>query len=254
MEIMNNTKYKTMLNNMVTKGTPEDSRIGPMFEQIGYSISIPSNLLLYRPGMARKLGWVEALMVIAGSFDERLIQLAAPNLVHPYTVHQAYGLKLAQQFPMVANQLRNVEGTRRAMLHIGKPADGFETEKPCIQSYQFLQRDGHLHMVASIRSWDLVSGFIYDVMVMGLVNQVMARVLELHPGIIHAHAGSAHVYEVDVEKFPTTKDGRKARAYQISNDLTFGSWESAAFWAQRNLRNFGYWFDNRIPDGLEYTE
>lgn len=254
MEISTNANYRNMLLKVVKDGDRRDSRVGKMNEVLGFQVTMPSNLLLYRPGMSRKLGWVESLMVIAGSFDNRLLQMAAPNLLWPYTVHQAYGLKLAQQLPRVWEQLVEFPETRRAMLHIGQPADGYEEEKPCVQSYQFLQRDGVLNMIAYARSWDLVSGFLYDTMVMGLLTQVMARVLEVVPGQVIATAGSGHIYDVDIDegRLPSSKHTRKHLHYQLKQDLEFDTWESAQHWAQDNLRNFGYW-KFPVPDGLEVT-
>ena len=179
---------------IVQTGDKQDSRLGAVREILGAGLPSSSFSQPYRPGMARRLGFVELLQVISGYFDERHISKAAPSLRYPYGPTHAYGIKIYQQLGKVVEQLETNKGTRRAMVHIGKPEDGQELEKPCMQSIQYLERDDHLLSFVYARSWDLVSGAPYDIMVMNGLNQMVANIIGLKPGVCHYYAVSAHVY------------------------------------------------------------
>jgi thymidylate synthase len=153
---------------------------------------------------------------------------------------------LATQFPLVAEQLRANPASRRALLYIGQPGDGREEEKPCVSLLQFLGRRGRLDMVATIRSWDAISGFVYDTMVMGAIVQAMAEVLGLEPGTVYANAGSLHVYEADLARVPVN-DAQKSFSLRLNGRL---EWEDVAEWARVQLVNFSLW-GAYPPEGIE---
>ncbi len=201
------------LSNLISENEPIPSRLGPMYEEIGWQATFLMGEVPYRKGFNPNLARVEALQILSGTFDDRLFDKVA-NLVVPWTIDQAYGYKLALQLPKVLKQLIEAQSTRRAILHIGQPNDGYENEKPCIQTYQFLVRGGELNMVLFARSWDLVLGLPYDIAVAGIIGQVFAYLLNLNPGKISCFASSGHVYEKDVH---LVKD--KSSRYYIIHDI-----------------------------------
>lgn len=175
-------------------GTEFDSRLGPTFELLGATMRFPASMVPYRPGMVRRLGYVELLQVLSGYFDERHLKKAAPGLRYPYGHVHAYGTKIYQQLPNVIKQLKENPESRRAMIHIGKPEDGYETDKPCMQSYQFMVRSGRLYSFLYARSWDIVSGLPYDVMTVNGVAQAIAKLLDVSFSTTTVFAASAHLY------------------------------------------------------------
>jgi thymidylate synthase len=156
--------------------------------------------------MSRALAFVESLQVLSGYFDERLISKAAPGLVYSYGYQHAYGTKIFQQLPKVIDQLKSNPESRRAVIHIGKPEDGQETEKPCIQTIQFLIRDNQLHTMIFARSWDAVMGLPYDVSVANFLAEVVRSILSygkdnpLGSGNVYGMASSLHIYNRDIQK------------------------------------------------------
>lgn len=190
--------YPEMIASVLRNGCDRKSRLGPTKEILGFNIQFPIGQLFYRPKMLRKLGWLEGLHVLAGVFVETDYTQMVPNLQWPYTVDAAYGPKLLEQLYDINAQLKTDPNSRRAIAFIGGREYSGERAKPCINSYQFLVADGKLNMILSARSWDLISGFLYDTMVASMVGIAMALSLDLDLGTIYAQAGSGHIYMADV--------------------------------------------------------
>lgn len=223
--------YKKTLYNLLQQGATRESRLGDSYEIVGYSLKFPTGQLFYKKGMLRLLGWYEAVEVVSGNFNSRNFKLIAPKLKYPYHVNDSgYGIRLAPQMETVVKQLQTNPESRRAIAHIGQPIDTGEQRKPCVDSYQWLIRGDKLDMIASIRSWDMVTGFVYDTMVMGVMNSIMANLIHCQPGIIHCHAGSAHVYKKDLDV--AWNVGQKAKWFQLDEAIDFnGVWGNAVTWA-----------------------
>ena len=66
---------------------------------------------------------------------------------------------------------------------------------PCTLTWQFILRDGLLHMVTSMRSNDVWLGFPYDVFVNTCIQRMLANQLGWEPGTYTHHVGSMHLYE-----------------------------------------------------------
>ncbi len=203
--------YPEMIASVLRNGRDRDSRLGPTKEILGFDVRFPMGQLFYRPKMLRRLGWLEGLHVLAGVFVESDYARMVPNLRWPYTVDAAYGPKLLEQLYDVNAQLKKDPSSRRAIAFIGGREYSGERAKPCINSYQFLVADGKLHMILSARSWDLISGFLYDTMVAGMVGIAMALSLDLDLGTIYAQAGSGHIYMTDV------REGRSPHEIKINS-------------------------------------
>jgi hypothetical protein len=99
--------------------------------------------------------------------------------------------------------------TRQAAVFVGSKFDGPTNAQPCTSSISFLQRAGYLHAFVAMRSWDLLTGLPYDLMVFHALTAALARCLTLErpdapmvsstefpvrPGIVQVQAASAHVY------------------------------------------------------------
>lgn len=245
-------KYTRNLNGFIldvySRGIPSKSRLGDVYELFGATIEVESGLLPYRPGMSLRLAFIELLQVISGYFDERKIKEAAPNLKTEYGLTHAYGIKIAQQVPGVINQLRKSPGTRRAMIHIGKPEDGFETEKPCMQSYQFYKINGHLQNIVYARSSDLILGLPYDLIVAGGINQMVANLAGIPVGNVTLFAATGHVYK------------------DLFHNIMLGNLEKKSAWPEffylprlDTFRQYREWAIDclnegweRFPEGIDY--
>jgi len=235
---------------IVKVGESQPSRIGDMYEELNSTVTFKRLEVAYRPGMARRLGMVEILQFWSGYFDERHIKKVVSSLAYPYGHANAYGQKVSQQLPFVIAQLINHPESRRAILHIGKAEDGQERTKPCMQSVQFQIRNGQLFTTVYARSWDALSGLPYDSILMQGVAQIMAKILQIHPGPVTFHAASLHVYEEAWMKFGdrTLADYTIPwNAVEIVRD--FEDFDDARNWAHDELNSIDEWEDY-LPEGV----
>jgi len=231
------------------EGDIHHSRIGPTFEIPDAVVTFSSYDVPYRPGMTRRLGMVEFLQVLSAYFDERLIARAAPGLLYPYSLTHAYGIKIAQQLERVVKQLSDNPETRRAVIYIGKPEDGAEGEKPCMQLYQFQIRFGTLSTTVYARSWDAYAGLPYDVITANGIAQAVANYLGVLPHRTTFHAASLHIYQRDYQRLPEKSASTKPPYNYFEVQEAFGKWEQWREWAIDQLNDYDNW-QHGLPKGV----
>lgn len=95
--------------------------------------------------------------------------------------------------------LQSDPDTRRAVLNLQQaPADSlsvFSLDVSCSTSVQFLLRDGCLNAVTTMRSNDVILGLPYDVFLFTMLQEMMAKALNVHLGSYYHWASSLHIYE-----------------------------------------------------------
>jgi hypothetical protein len=194
--------YKELVD-LALHGDAVGSRYGQTLEALGLVVRSEPGELPRRRGINRRLGWAEALMVIGGTFDAEVLKAVAPRADHSlFTGPMAYGPRLRDQLPVLLQKLREDPVTRQAAVFVGSKFDGPTNAQPCTSSISFLQRAGYLHAFVAMRSWDLLTGLPYDLMVFHALTAALARCLRypapdgeaVKPGIVQVQAASAHVY------------------------------------------------------------
>jgi thymidylate synthase len=98
------------------------------------------------------------------------------------------------QLDRIVDELGARASSRQAVLYVGRPWETCTDGLPCTSTIQFLRRLDGLHCVVSMRSWDLILGLPYDLMMFGGLQQVVAGCLGESLGDLIVTAGSAHVY------------------------------------------------------------
>ena len=96
-------------------------------------------------------------------------------------------------------------GTRQAYLPIWFPEDtglGISQRVPCSIGYQFLIRQGELHVFYTMRSCDLMRHFVDDIYMAARLGEWMSNVLnqcdvEQTLGRLHVHIASLHTFKAD---------------------------------------------------------
>ena len=124
------------------------------------------------------------------------------------TANSAYGARIFKPHPRIAsgtfsqwdyikNELKNDPDSRRAVVHIRSPWDSVEAklDVPCTLSLQFFIRDDKLHLVAHMRSSDLILGIAYDIPAFTMLQELMAYELGLDLGTYTHVSNSLHIYE-----------------------------------------------------------
>lgn len=125
-------------------------------------------------------------------------------------IEGAYGPRLfamrgaIDQIANVAELLVKKPTTRRAVIQLFNAEDIATDHKeiPCTTTLQFFIRDGCLHMSTTLRSNDAYWGLPHDVFCFTMIQEMLARRLQVDLGEYYQYVGSMHVYERFFEKLP----------------------------------------------------
>lgn len=121
----------------------------------------------------------------------------------------AYGPKVVDQLSYVCDMLSADPDTRQAVMNIWRENPRPSRDIPCTLSYQFMIREGRLHVIQSMRSSDAWLGYPYDVfnaaMLAGYVMlNLRCRKEKGRTGVgLGTHTmliGSSHLYEKNWEQ------------------------------------------------------
>jgi thymidylate synthase len=144
------------------------------------------------------------------SRDNKLdfIRYYIPKYAHEsedgHTIRGGYGPRIFNQRGQ--NQLQNVVDTlqakrdsRRAVIQLFDAEDISRRFKeiPCTCTLQFVIRKGKLHLLTTMRSNDAYIGFPHDVFCFTMLQEIVARSLEIEMGHYYHFVGSLHLYDCD---------------------------------------------------------
>lgn len=250
--------YEGLVGMIVDMGSIVPSRYGDTYEAIGLQVRLAGGQMFHRKRINYGIGWMEALQLIAGTWDAERLRVVAPNADHSlFTDQMAYGPRVTlasreqptasgsylneyllqpaiDQFERVVATLVEDPNSRQAVAFIGRPWELCSSDLPCTLSMQFMVRNQTLKMIVTMRSWDLLKGFPYDVMMFSAVHQMMASILTNYAtGALVISAGSTHVYQNDLEKMEPDHccgsfympDLRSLKAFrQWATDQVNGDW------------------------------
>lgn len=115
----------------------------------------------------------------------------------------AYGPRLLamrgkiNQFVSIENLLARKRGSRRAVIQLFNAEDiaAEHKEIPCTTTLQFHLREDLLHMSVTLRSNDAYWGLPHDVFCFTMLQEMMARRLNVELGEYYQYVGSMHVYK-----------------------------------------------------------
>lgn len=105
------------------------------------------------------------------------------------------------QLVLVKKELRRNPASTRAVITIRDPEDFNLDDPPCLQSIQFMIRNGRLDMYVMFRSNDAWNAFYMNAWGLMALQREMARKLCVKPGKYVHTANSFHVYARDFDKF-----------------------------------------------------
>lgn len=122
------------------------------------------------------------------------------------TVRSGYGDRLFKwhginQVQNVIDLLKDRQSSRQAVIQIIDAEDIASKAKavPCTNTLQFLVRDDRLHLVVSMRSNDAYLGFPHDVFAFTMLQELIARTLNVELGTYIHTVGSFHLYDDHVD-------------------------------------------------------
>jgi len=118
----------------------------------------------------------------------------------------AYGVKFVEQESYVVETLLRDPLSRQAVMTFWRERPAPSKDVPCTVSLQFLLRDEHLHVVATMRSSDAWLGVPYDVHSFSMIAAHVLLSLQKRDfavggayrlGRLYLTAASQHLYEID---------------------------------------------------------
>jgi thymidylate synthase len=119
-----------------------------------------------------------------------------------HSVYGAYGPRLFSmsghnQVANVINLLKKRSTSRRAVIQLFDAADIAKHHKgiPCTCTLQFFIRDDRLMMFTNMRSNDVFIGVPYDVFAFTMLQEILARTLDVEVGTYKHAVGSLHLYD-----------------------------------------------------------
>jgi len=139
------------------------------------------------------------------------------RIFKPHNYHFVPGMLFNwTQWDYVKEELTKDPDSRRAVIHIRLPQDSQRArlDVPCTLSLQFFLRDDKVHMIASMRSSDLIFGLTYDVPAFTIFQELLAVQLSKELGRTiglgsYTHqSASLHVYERHFEMLDKIADSK----------------------------------------------
>lgn len=148
----------------------------------------------------------ELFWYLSGTSALKFIQYYIRQYVHDSedgsTIHGAYGPRLfdangINQIENIIQLLRKKPRSRRAVIQIFSAADIARERKeiPCTSTLQFLMPDNKLSLVVNMRSNDALYGLPHDVFAFTMLQEIVARTLDVEIGKYVHFVGSMHLYE-----------------------------------------------------------
>lgn len=123
------------------------------------------------------------------------------------TIFGGYGPRIFgsdgnSQILKITELLRSKPDSRQAVVQIFDKADLTEAhlDVPCTCTLQFMVRDRRLNLFVSMRSNDAYMGLPHDVFAFTMIQELVARALDLDLGHFKHFVGSLHLYDTDRQK------------------------------------------------------
>lgn len=195
---------------LLDQGQPVTSTSGPNRELWGVVLELDDpRARLSRSATRGKVfsALGELCWYLSGSEDATFIRYYVsryPNVLPGGTVFGAYGPRLfgdgeGNQIAHVVELLKDKPSSRRAVVQIfgagDRPPAG--QQPPCTCTLQFLVRDDRLNMLAHMRSNDLYWGLPHDLFAFTMLQELVARSVDVPVGSYVHMVGSLHLYERD---------------------------------------------------------
>lgn len=207
-------EYLTLLERTLAGGRPRQTRLGPTIARFGetfkYSMVSEFPLLTTRAMNIKPIA-AELAAFLTGSTALKTFTDMGCNYWTPNAeawrpgageVGKIYGYQwrywngVHDQIAALLHGLRDDPWNRRHVLTTWNPSDLPEMcLPPCHLLAQFQIDHEYLDMCVTMRSVDLCLGLPADMVLYGLLLELLARELELNAGTVTWFFGDAHIYE-----------------------------------------------------------
>jgi thymidylate synthase len=199
---------RMVIEEIIASGTRINPTQGACTELVGLLVEItnPRARLSLTETRGRPISCLgEFCWYLAGSNDLAFVQYYIPQ----YAKHAedgcvvgGYGPRLfdwrgSDQVDVVTKQLKEKRDSRQAVIQIFDSSDLVQKHRsiPCTCTLQFFLRRDRLHMLTSMRSNDVYLGLPHDVFAFTMLQEIIARDLEVEVGTYKHAVGSMHLYD-----------------------------------------------------------
>lgn len=209
--------FHTALDFVLQKGRPATVGLKGTTEIVNSHLVLnnPRDRVVTSPGRKMNIafGLAETYSMIFGedriAFFKKFISNYDRYSSDGETLDGCYGTRInftgddgdpVSQVSAVIDKLMADVKTRQAVISIYDRNDLFGSgglNTPCTLSLQFLNRDGRLHLITTMRSNDLIRGLTYDAFAFTMLQEFVARALDLDLGLYLHNVGSFHIYDSD---------------------------------------------------------
>ena len=203
-----------VIEELLSHGEPIESSKGPNRELAGVLLELtnPRSRLSRTETRGKPFSCLGELCWYLGKSDDVdfISYYLSPyrDLAERSRLWGAYGPRLfggnIDQVANVIDLLRKKPGSRRAVIQLFNASDivGEHKDVPCTCVLQLMVRGSNpsLHMIAYLRSNDVVLGLPHDVFCFTMVQEIVARALSITIGTYKHVAGSIHLYDRDKKK------------------------------------------------------
>ncbi len=209
-----------VLNDIMECGNVVSSRNGQCREVLNYRLVLGNidTVFLLHPvrKMSPQYAAAEVLWYLSGKDSIEQIKAYAPqyeNFAENGVAFGAYGHRWqythqefkTQLHALIAN-MRRYTNSRQSVVCMWNALDllhafrGDKSDLPCTLNWQFMNREGALHMTCTMRSQDAWLGMPYDIFTNAMILRLLATELNLKVGIYTHNVGSLHLYQRNWER------------------------------------------------------
>lgn len=115
----------------------------------------------------------------------------------------SYNERIRMSLQRAIQELKENPKTRHSIVPIFQQKDidrlGGKRRVPCSMFYQFLRREGKLHMIYVMRSCDVKTHFLYDVILAILIQDYVANKIGVETGTFNMFISSLHGFKRDLK-------------------------------------------------------
>lgn len=107
--------------------------------------------------------------------------------------------KPIDQLDEAVKTLKRDPTSRRAVIEVGRPEDVTMEDPACMRLIKFDIEDGKLNVYCVFRSWDAYKALPANLFAIAMLQEYVARELDVGVGKMFAYGMDVHIYERDLK-------------------------------------------------------
>jgi len=233
-------EYKKLLTDVLSNGNEKPDRTGTGTRAL-FGKTIKHDMALGFPALTSKkvffnLARTELLWILNGRTDLKYLEDNGVKYWRPdynrsgridETLGPVYGKQWrdfngVDQLKNLVADITNDPSSRRLMVSSWAPHEmNAMVLPPCHYAFQIFISEGTLSLLWNQRSADIFLGLPYDIMMYGLLLELLAKGANLKPGQLIGQLGDCHLYNNHIEQTQEflTRKNRKLPTLQLDNGI-----------------------------------